>query len=175
MTILRFQARRETSGIRKKMKATKEEWTEEQCKNIQKGMMSGNSKEAYIISRLLPRSDSFSEPSSKTSVQTCCSQPVDWVPQWPLQWTSGIYQRYAKFNIRTHLSSFAVQAKVALYLCHKMLITFNSDTVNHWLYSSSISVPSEPRIRLFSTFSDMLKSSLFSSYDFIPTRSQHCL
>ena len=29
------------------MKAAKEEWTEEQCKNIEEGMMSGNNKEAY--------------------------------------------------------------------------------------------------------------------------------
>ena len=33
--------------VRKKTKATKEEWVEEQCKNIEKGIMSGNSKEAY--------------------------------------------------------------------------------------------------------------------------------
>ena len=32
--------------VRKKMKAAKEEWTEEQCKNTEKGM-SGNSREAY--------------------------------------------------------------------------------------------------------------------------------
>ena len=31
--------------VRKKTKAAKEEWTQEQCKNIEKGMMSGNSKE----------------------------------------------------------------------------------------------------------------------------------
>ena len=31
----------------KKMKAAKEEWIEEQCKNIEKGMMSGSSKESY--------------------------------------------------------------------------------------------------------------------------------
>ena len=29
------------------MKTAKEEWIEEQCKKIEKGMMSGNSKEAY--------------------------------------------------------------------------------------------------------------------------------
>ena len=32
--------------VRKKMKAAKKEWTEEQCRNIKKRMMSGNSKEA---------------------------------------------------------------------------------------------------------------------------------
>ena len=33
--------------VRKMLKAAKEEWTEEQCKNIEKETMSGNSKEAY--------------------------------------------------------------------------------------------------------------------------------
>ena len=32
--------------VRKKTKAAKEVWTEEQCKNIEKEMISGNSKEA---------------------------------------------------------------------------------------------------------------------------------
>ena len=33
--------------VRMKMRAAKEEWTEEQCKNVEKEMMSENSKEAY--------------------------------------------------------------------------------------------------------------------------------
>ena len=31
----------------RKMKTAKEEWIEEQCKNIEKTMMPGNNKEAY--------------------------------------------------------------------------------------------------------------------------------
>ena len=38
--------------VRKKIKAAKEEWTEEQRKNIEKGMMSGNSKVAYNLEKL---------------------------------------------------------------------------------------------------------------------------
>ena len=37
------------------MKAAKEEWIEEQCKNIKKGMMSGNSKEAYNTLKALTK------------------------------------------------------------------------------------------------------------------------
>ena len=37
------------------MKAAKEEWTEEQRKNIEKGMMSGNSKEAYNTLKALTK------------------------------------------------------------------------------------------------------------------------
>ena len=34
-------------AVRKKMKAAKKGWIEGQCKNIEKGMMSENSKQAY--------------------------------------------------------------------------------------------------------------------------------
>ena len=53
--------------ISKKMKAAKEEWAEEQCKNIEKGMMPGNSKETYKTSRLSPRSNSIGRQSLKTA------------------------------------------------------------------------------------------------------------
>ena len=33
--------------VRKKIRAVEEKWIEEQCKNVEKGMMSENSKEAY--------------------------------------------------------------------------------------------------------------------------------
>ena len=39
--------------VRKKMKAAKEEWTEEQCKNKENGIKSGNSKGAYNILKAL--------------------------------------------------------------------------------------------------------------------------
>ena len=41
--------------VRKKMKAAKDEWTEEQCKNIEKGIMSRNSKEAYNTLKVLTK------------------------------------------------------------------------------------------------------------------------
>ena len=37
------------------MKAAKEEWIEEQYKNMEKGMMSGNSKEAYNTLKALTK------------------------------------------------------------------------------------------------------------------------
>ena len=52
------------------MKAAKEEWTDEQCKNIEKGMMSGNSKESTTPSVFSPRPNSISRQSSKTAVET---------------------------------------------------------------------------------------------------------
>ena len=37
------------------MKATKKEWTEEQCKNTEKGMIAGNSKETYNTLKALTK------------------------------------------------------------------------------------------------------------------------
>ena len=57
--------------VREKLKAAKEEWIEEQCKNIEKGMMSGNSKKCDTTpSRLSPRPNSVSQQSSKTAAET---------------------------------------------------------------------------------------------------------
>ena len=41
--------------VRKEMKARKKERTEEHCKNIQKGMVSRNSKEAYNTLKVLTK------------------------------------------------------------------------------------------------------------------------
>ena len=42
-----LECRKVNREVRNKMKAAKEEWVEEQCKNIEKTMMSRNIKEAY--------------------------------------------------------------------------------------------------------------------------------
>ena len=42
-----FYHRKVSREVRKETKAAKEEWTGEWCKNKEKGMMSGNSKETY--------------------------------------------------------------------------------------------------------------------------------
>ena len=52
------------------MKVAKEELIEEQCKNIENELMSGNSKGTYDTPRLSPRPDSISRQSSKTAVET---------------------------------------------------------------------------------------------------------
>ena len=40
-----LEYRKVNGEVRKKMKAAKGEWAEEQCKNTEKGMMSGNSRD----------------------------------------------------------------------------------------------------------------------------------
>ena len=50
------------------MEAAKEEWTEEQCKNIKKGMVSENSKEVYNTFNALTKTQQHK--SSMTIVET---------------------------------------------------------------------------------------------------------
>ena len=51
--------------VRRKRKASKEEWTEEQWKSIERGMMLGT-----IPPRLSLRANSRSQQSSKTAAET---------------------------------------------------------------------------------------------------------
>ena len=62
--------------VRKRMKAAKEEWIEEQCKNVEKGMMSGNSKEAYNTPKALVSSNRRQQWKHPDR-QHICSLPVD--------------------------------------------------------------------------------------------------
>ena len=50
-----LEYRKVNREVSEKMKAAMEEWTEEQCKNVEKGMMSGNSKEAYNTLKALTK------------------------------------------------------------------------------------------------------------------------
>ena len=69
--------------VRKKMKATQEEWTEEKFKNMEKGMLSGNSKKAYNTLKTLTKTQqhksSVIEDGSENIMaeSTSCSKPVD--------------------------------------------------------------------------------------------------
>ena len=63
-----LEYRKLNRAVRKEMKTTKEEWIEKHCKNIEKEMMSGNSKKAYKI--LSPRPNSISQQSSETQLET---------------------------------------------------------------------------------------------------------
>ena len=65
-----LEYRKVNREFRTKMEAAEEEWTEEQCKSIEKEMMPGNSKEAYTSLRLSPRPNSISQQSSRTAAET---------------------------------------------------------------------------------------------------------
>ena len=68
-----LEYRKVNRKVKKKIKAAKEEWTEKQCKNIEKRMMSENSKEAYNTLKASTKTHSVqrvSQESSKTAVKT---------------------------------------------------------------------------------------------------------
>ena len=52
------------------MNAAEEEWTEEQCENIEKGMMSGNSKEAYNTLKALSKTKRHKSEAIEDRVET---------------------------------------------------------------------------------------------------------
>ena len=60
--------RKENRDVRRK--EAKEEWTEELCKNLENGMVSGKSKEAYSTLKALTRPISISQQSSRTAAET---------------------------------------------------------------------------------------------------------
>ena len=61
-----LEYRKVIRGVRKKMKAAKEKWTEEQCKNVEKE----TARRPTAPLRLLPRPSSISQQSSKTAVES---------------------------------------------------------------------------------------------------------
>ena len=52
---------------RGQMKAAKDKWTEEKCKNTEKGMMSGNRKVAYNILKALSKTQQHKSAVIKDS------------------------------------------------------------------------------------------------------------
>ena len=99
MTALRFQTGgggerdirhpRPPFGGRKKRKATKEEWIEEQCKNVEMGMMSGNSKEAYNTLKALTKTQQRKSAVFEDSSGNILMESTDVLNQWT-EYCSGL-------------------------------------------------------------------------------------
>ena len=66
-----LEYRKVNREVRKKIKAAKEEWIEEQCKDMENGMMSGNSKEAYNTLKALTKTCLlYTSPSPRDAAQS---------------------------------------------------------------------------------------------------------
>ena len=65
-----LEYRKVNRDVRKKIKAAKKVWVKEQCKNIEKVLMSGKSKPL----RLSPRPNNINKQSLKTAVETSGSK-----------------------------------------------------------------------------------------------------
>ena len=68
--------------VRKKMKAVKEGWVEEQCKNIEKGMVSANSKEACSTLKALTKSQQQKSAVIKDSRGNILTETTAVLNQW---------------------------------------------------------------------------------------------
>ena len=76
--------------VRKKMKAAKEEWTEEQCKNTEKGMMSGNITEAYNTLKALNKTQQRKSAVIKDSSGNILTESTSVLNQWT-ECCGGLY------------------------------------------------------------------------------------
>ena len=72
------------------MKAVKKEWTEEQCKNIEKGMMSRNSKEAYKALKALTKTQQRKSAVIEDSSGNILTESKAVLSQWT-EYCSGLY------------------------------------------------------------------------------------
>ena len=71
------------------MKAAKEEWMAEQCKNIEKGTMSGNSKEVYNTPEALAKTQEHKSAVIEDSSGNILTESTAVLNQWS-EYCSGI-------------------------------------------------------------------------------------
>ena len=72
------------------MKAAKEEWIEEQCKNIEKGMVSGNSKEANNTLKAVIKTQQHKSAVTKDSSGNVLTESTAVLNMWT-EYCSGLH------------------------------------------------------------------------------------
>ena len=68
--------------VRKKMKVAKEEWIDGQFKNIEKGMMSGSSKEAYNTLKTLTKTQQHKSAVIEDSGENILTKSTAVLNRW---------------------------------------------------------------------------------------------
>ena len=86
--------------VRTKKKAAKEEWTEEHRKSIEKGMMSGSSKEAYNTLKTLTKTQQHKSADIEDSSENILTGSTAVLNRWT-EYRSGLYNY--KLNSHTIL------------------------------------------------------------------------
>ena len=76
--------------VRKKMKAAKEEWIKGQCKNIEVGLMSGSSKEAYNTFKALTKTQQRKSTDIDDSSGSILTESTAVLNRWT-EHCSGLY------------------------------------------------------------------------------------
>ena len=79
------------SEVRKKMKAAKEKWIREQCKNIEKGMMSGNSKEACNVLKAFTKTQQLKSAVIEDNSGNILTENTAVLNRWT-EYCSGLYK-----------------------------------------------------------------------------------
>ena len=77
-------------AVRKKVKAAKEGWVKEQCKNIEKGMMTGNSKEACNTLKALTKTRQHMSAVIEDSSGNTLMENTAVLNRWT-EYCSGLY------------------------------------------------------------------------------------
>ena len=75
-------------AVRKKVKAAKEGWVKEQCKNIAKGMMTGNSQEACNTLKALTKTQQHKSAITEDSSGNILMESTAVLNQW-MEFYSG--------------------------------------------------------------------------------------
>ena len=101
--------------VRKKMKVAKEEWTEEKFKNMEKGMLSGNSKKAYNSLKTLTKTQQHKSAVIEDSNGNILMESTAVLNPWR-EYCSGLYN----YSIQTLAYSRVTrlpQKRLKTYLC----------------------------------------------------------
>ena len=77
-------------GVRKKMKAAKERWIEEQCKNVEKGIMSGNGKKAWNTIKAFTKTQRHKSAVIEGSSGNILTEGIAVLNQWT-EYCGGLY------------------------------------------------------------------------------------
>ena len=111
-----IEYRKVNREVRQKMKAAKEEWTEEQCKDIEEGMMSGNGEKAYNTLEVLTKIQQHTLAVVEDSNRSILTESTAVLNRW-----TEYYSIYTRTNSMQTLAFSRVNRlahkRLKAYLC----------------------------------------------------------
>ena len=111
-----LEYRKVNREVRKKMTAAKEEWTEEQCKNIEKGIMSGNRKEAHDAPRSLTKSQQHKSAVMEDSSRSILMESTTTLSRWT-EYYSELSDYQLRLDNNLLQSNQTPNKRLKTYLC----------------------------------------------------------
>ena len=87
-TEVELEYRKVNREVRKKMKAAKEEWTGEQCKNIEKEMMSRNSNKAYNTLKAITKTRQHKSAVIEDRIGNILTESTAILNRWTVAYTT---------------------------------------------------------------------------------------